>query len=79
MDFAAFLRELVEDLLETYRLGVVDLIIDTESVYFDVDQSIHCLADQRIGDQCLETRFFGRRRGDAAGGVETSDGWLGGA
>jgi two-component sensor histidine kinase len=42
VDFTAFLRELVEDLLETYRLGVVDLIIDTESVYFDVDQSIHC-------------------------------------
>ncbi len=42
VEFDVFLRVLVEDLLDTYRLGTVELIIDTESVYFDVDQSIHC-------------------------------------
>ena len=42
VDFDSFLCELVEDLLETYRLGAVDLVIESESIYFDVDQSIHC-------------------------------------
>lgn len=42
VDFHSFLRELVEDLLETYRLGKVNLVVESESIYFDVDQSIHC-------------------------------------
>lgn len=42
VDFEAFLRELVEDLVDTYRVGSIDLEIDSEAVYLDVDKSIHC-------------------------------------
>lgn len=42
VDFDEFLGELVEDLFETYRLGAVELDLDSEPVYCDVDQAIHC-------------------------------------
>ena len=42
MDFDQCLRELVEDLFATYRLGAVELDVDSEPVHCDVDQAIHC-------------------------------------
>ena len=41
VDFDAFLRILVEDLMEIYRLGAVDLILDTESVFFAEEWFCH--------------------------------------
>jgi len=42
VDFDSFLHELVEDLSETYRMGAVNLVVESESVFFDVEQSINC-------------------------------------
>ena len=42
VDCDSFLRELVEGFSKTYSLGAVNLVVESESVFFDVEKSINC-------------------------------------